>query len=233
MLPTGYSLLLLFCILTNMTHSMGDFTDLTQKLFNLQTQKEAYNPWEWNSTNSNETNNNPILSPRKITTPEELMSQQNTSVPFDNLFEQDNPFSLDSTTIFSDSDNIFSEFEFSNQGYFTFPEKSSSSSDIFAESSSSSTWQFPLPSENINDFVDLTQQTFMDFTRQIPDSDSEEFSNSENMFYQFKNIDVLQQTSSLSRQQIEEQQKILTTIFNNRLQKSLKQHHNNRFRKAS
>jgi len=207
MVYIGYFLLLLFCIPTNMIHSMDDFRDLTQNEPNLQIQEGTYDSWKWDSINFNE-----------------------TSDSFN--------FSLDSIETFSGSDDTSSESEFFDRECFiTFEErfsfsslsnflkKSSSSLDVFSGRSfitnrsscpqqqpearnlpisSSSARQFFLPSEN--DFMDLTQQTF-DFGID-------------------KNIDVLQQISSHSKQQKNtncHSQKPSTENFETALQQSVLQ----------
>ncbi len=201
-----YFSLLLFCIPTNMILSMEYFNT-----FKTERQKKTGNQWRWSSissNSSNETDNNPYPQPQflmplppKIITPEELISQKNPYAPFGNFcttsLERQNYLPLPPATI---------------PFYFTLPKESSSSSDIFAGSSSttnrssypqqhqarnlsisssSTTQQYPLQTanRNINDFMDLTQQT--------PDSDAEEFFNSD------ENIEVLQQTNNFLRQYIE------------------------------
>ena len=166
MMNIGYFLLLLFCISTNMTYSMDDFMDLTQKTLNPQAQEETYNLLKHNFISSDETSSEFVFS--------EL---------------EDLAFSEK----FSSSSDIFSGRAFTTN-IPSYPQQPDASN--LSISSSSSRGQYPLltASKNTNDFMDLT--------RQISDSDTEKFS----VLYPFKNIDVLQQTRSLPRQQIEEQQ---------------------------
>jgi len=70
MIHIGYLSLLLFCISTNMIHSMDFYQD------ELSPQKMA-DLWEWHSINSNTTENDPVLSSQKIVTLEELINPKN------------------------------------------------------------------------------------------------------------------------------------------------------------
>jgi len=180
MIHIGYFSLLFFCISANMTHSMDGFMDLTQNTPHLQTEEESYDSWRWNSINFNETSDNFIPSPLETVTPAELALLQ----------AQKNRNDLWKCNFINNS--TFSQFEFSDQGCPTLPEKYSNPSDIFPEmfyttdrssnsqpqpeapnlsiSSSSSRKRYSLSAEskNINNFMDLTQQSSTENLETIP-----------------------------------------------------------------
>jgi len=113
------------------------------------------------------------------------------------------PHKIVSELIFSDqkysktmdfvSSDIFTEMSCTTDRAFN-PQQQPDASNLSISSSSTSRHSLPSASKNTNDFMDLTQQ--------VPNFDTEEFFNSENMLDTYRNTDVFQQTSSLSRQQI-------------------------------
>jgi len=175
----GYFLLLLFCISTNMTQSMDDFVDFTQNEPNLQIQEGTYDLWNWNSTSScNETRNSSMFSPQETTLLQGLDLLQAQEITED-LWK----YSTFSKKYSNSSDIFTGEVFTTNRSSNSEQQADASNLSI----SSPGREHCSLPSENTNDFMDLTQQ--------IPDSDTEEFFNSENT------VASLQQISSHSKQQ--------------------------------
>jgi len=151
-----YFSLLLFCISTNMIRCMG----LTQNSFNPQTQTEAYDPWGWNSTNSNETRDSSILSPRKATPLQGLDLLQAQKIT-DDLWKC---FTLPKKP--SNSSDIFTNRTFTTNRSSN-SQQQPDAKNLSISSPSRRRYSLSTASENTNNFMDLTQQTLdFDYSQQ-------------------------------------------------------------------
>jgi len=208
MVHIGYFSLLLFCISTNMIHSM-EF-DVSKEIKLESPLQSPENPlpmtdfsylttddkdlWGWDSANS-----------LKITTSKEIdLLQRQEEIYNPSKWNSINSSKTRESSILSWLDVISPE-----------------ELDLLqAQEETYDPWEWYSTNSNEtrNNLVRsprkiTTQEELISQTRQIPDFDTEEFSSFENMLYPFKNIDGLQQTRSPSRQQIDYSQQLSTESF--------------------